>query len=139
MKLHLPTALRRALLALFALLSPAVVTTTLATATLAAISAPAMAADLTLTGIHTLSSNKSYDSVYTNASSVTLKASGNRGDQRKLTTGTLTVNYGSTLNLTTDERVTFALNVGRLTVGENATINIKTGTTILDHIVVVNP
>ena len=48
MKLHLPTALRRALLAITALLSPAVVTTTLATATLAAITAPAMAADLTL-------------------------------------------------------------------------------------------
>ena len=48
MKLHLPTALRHALLAITALLSPAVVTTTIATATLAAITAPAMAADLTL-------------------------------------------------------------------------------------------
>ena len=48
MKLHLPTALRRALLAITALLSPAMVTTTLATATLAAITAPAMADDLTL-------------------------------------------------------------------------------------------
>ena len=48
MKLHLPTALRRALLAITALLSPAVVTTTIATATLAAITAPAMADDLTL-------------------------------------------------------------------------------------------
>ena len=48
MKLHLPTALRHALLAITALLSPAVVTTTFATATLAAITAPTMAADLTL-------------------------------------------------------------------------------------------
>lgn len=48
MKLHLPSALRRALLAITALLSPTVVTTTIATATLAAITAPAMAEDLTL-------------------------------------------------------------------------------------------
>lgn len=48
MKLHLPSAIRRALLAITALLSPAVVTTTIATATLAAITAPTMADDLTL-------------------------------------------------------------------------------------------
>ena len=60
MKLHLPTALRRALLALFALLSPAAVTTTLATATLAAISAPAMAADLTLSEENLTPSGRSY-------------------------------------------------------------------------------
>ena len=48
MKPHLPTALRRALLSITALLSPAVVTTTIATATLAAITAPTMAENLTL-------------------------------------------------------------------------------------------
>ena len=74
MKLHLPTALRRALLAVVALLSPAVVTTTLATATLAAISAPAMAADLTLNGTHALSSDETYNKVQTSTSNDVLYA-----------------------------------------------------------------
>ena len=63
MKLHLPTALRHALLALTALLSPAVVTTTLATATLAAISAPALADDLILNGNYTFDSNITVDNI----------------------------------------------------------------------------
>ena len=63
MKLHLPTALRRALLAITALLSPAVVTTTIATASLAAISAPAMAEDLPLSGGTAISDSLEIDTV----------------------------------------------------------------------------
>ena len=63
MKLHLPTALRRALLAITALLSPAVVTTTLATATLASFSAAAMAEDYTLLDVEVLNEDVEYGSV----------------------------------------------------------------------------
>lgn len=64
MKLHLPTALRRALLAITALLSPAVVTTTIATATLASFSATAMAEDYYLLPEYTdLGKDEEYESV----------------------------------------------------------------------------
>ena len=74
MKLHLPTALRRALLALIALLSPAVITTTFATDTLAAIATPAMAEDLTLDGTHVFTSNETYGSVSTGANTTSIEA-----------------------------------------------------------------
>jgi hypothetical protein len=74
MKLHLPVMLRRSLLALIALLSPAVVTTTFATATLAAITAPAMAEDLTLNGTYTYSESKEYGTVTTGSANDVIKA-----------------------------------------------------------------
>ncbi len=98
MKLHLPTALRRALLAITALLSPAVVTTTIATATLAAITAPAMAADLTLKdGSNAFDTNLTVDELHlaSGVKSATLEP-----DRSTITTLTVTAD---SISLTPDQ------------------------------------
>ena len=98
MKLHLPTALRRALLALIALLSPAVVTTTFATATLAAIATPAMAEDLTLNGTREFSGSVSFDSVTTGSPNDAIKA---MAKNSSFTAGIVTIGTGHALDITT--------------------------------------
>lgn len=97
MKLHLPTALRRALLAITALLSPAVVTTTISTATLAAITAPAMADDLTLNGTYEFSGSASFDSVTTGSPNDVIKATAGGST---FTAGIVTIGTGHTLTIT---------------------------------------
>ena len=93
MKLHLPTALRRALLAITALLSPAVVTTTIATATLAAITAPAMAEDLTITETQ-ITKDITYNNVTVSSSSAHLYSTTKNAN---FTAGTLTVDSNGKL------------------------------------------
>lgn len=97
MKLHLPTALRRALLAITALLSPAVVTTTIATATLAAITAPTMADDLTLNGTYEFSGSVSFDSVTTGSPNDAIKATDRNAS---FTAGIVTIGTGHALDIT---------------------------------------
>ena len=97
MKLHLPTALRHALLAITALLSPAVVTTTLATATLAAISAPALADDLTLNGTYEFSGSVTFDSVITSSADDVIKAT---AKYATFTADTIEVSAGHSLDVT---------------------------------------
>ena len=128
MKLHLPVMLRRSLLALIALLSPAVVTTTLATATLASFSAAAAGLDnLTLIkDTYVIDSNKSYGIVTTGKNSVTLQA---EGALRNFTATEVYVKNGHTLNLTIKVKdiAHLAFYAGELFVEENATINITAG------------
>ena len=97
MKLHLPTALRHALLAITALLSPAVVTTTLATATLTAISAPALADDLTLNGTYEFSGSVTFDSVITSSANDVIKATAKNSS---FTADTIKVSAGHSLDVT---------------------------------------
>ena len=97
MKLHLPVMLRRSLLALIALLSPAVVTTTLATATLAAISVPVLADDLTLNGTYEFSGSVTFDSVITSSADDVIKAT---AINATFTADTIKVNAGHSLDVT---------------------------------------
>ena len=100
MKLHLPTALRHALLAITALLSPAVVTTTIATATLTAITAPAMADDLTLnTGSNAFATDLTVEklNLASGVTSATLEP-----DRSTITTLTVTAD---SINLTSDQKL----------------------------------
>ena len=99
MKLHLPNALRRALLALIALLSPAVVTTTIATATLAAITAPTMADDLTLNANNAFATDLSVDEIKlaSGLTSATLEP-----DRSTITTLTVTAD---SISLTSEQKL----------------------------------
>lgn len=100
MKPHLPTALRRALLAITALLSPSVVTTTIATATLAAITAPTMADDLTLNAnSNAFATNLTVDELHlaSGVTSATLEP-----DRSTITTLTVTAD---SINLASDQKL----------------------------------
>ena len=128
MKLHLPTALRRALLALIALLSPAVVTTTFATATLAAITAPTMAEDLDLTldSTYEFSGSVSFDSVTTGSPNDSIKAT---AMDSTFTANTVSVGTGHMLTVEgyNPMRVT-DFTVKELNVAEGGFINFTDGT-----------
>lgn len=128
MKLHLPTALRRALLALIALLSPAVVTTTFATATLAAITAPAMAddLDLTLDSTYEFSGSVSFDSVTTGSPNDSIKAT---AMDSTFTANTVSVGTGHMLTVEGYNRLRVTdFTVKELNVAEGGFINFTDGT-----------
>ena len=93
MKPHLPTALRRALLAVIALLSPSVVTTTISTATLTVITAPAIAEDLTITETQ-ITEDITYNNVTVSSSSAHLYSTTKNAN---FTAGTLTVDSNGKL------------------------------------------
>ncbi len=124
MKLHLPVMLRRSLLAITALLSPAVVTTTIATATLTAITAPAMAVDLDLTSEspYEFSGSPSFDSVTTGSPNDVIKATAGGST---FTAGIVTIGTGHTLTITNSGYHDWSFKVKSLDTSQGGSIKIN--------------